>query len=108
MSENQEVQNEIDKTKAKIMYDELIIKYKYIKDMDSEENIIKKIIELKFNEESVKEYYDINKLFLELDEEYGMSAFINENEMKDKIKELHCDRELINEWIEEYIINGGN
>ena len=108
MSENQEVQNEIDKTKAKIMYDELIIKYKYIKDIDSEENIIKKIIELKFNEESVKEYYDINKLFLELDEEYGMSAFINENEMKDKIKELHCDRELINEWIEEQLINGGD
>ena len=108
MAENQEVQNEIDKTKAKIMYDELIIKYKYIKDIDNEENIIKKIIELKFNEESIKEYYDINKLFLELDEEYGMSAFINENEMKDKIKELHCDRELINQWIEEQLINGGD
>ena len=106
MAEKGEVQNEIDKIKAKIMYDEIIIKYKYIKDIDSEENIIKKIIELKFNEESVKEYYDINKLFLELDEEYGMSAFINENEMKDKIKELHCDRELINEWIEEQLING--
>ena len=108
MAEKGEVQNEIDKIKAKIMYDEIIIKYKYIKDIDSEEKIIKKIIELKFNEESIKEYYDINKIFFELDEEYGMSAFINENEMKDKIKELHCDRELINEWIEEYIINGGN
>ena len=106
MAENQEVQNEIDKTKAKIMYDELIIKYKPIKDIDSEENIIKKIIELKFNEELIKDYYDKEKIYEELEDEYGLSAFINVNLTKNKIKELHCDKKLINEWIEEEIING--
>ena len=100
MVENGEVQNEIDKIKAKIMYDELIIKYKYIKDIDTEENIIKKIIKLKFNEESIKEYYDINRLFFEYEEDYGISGFIDEDDAKAKFKELHCNKELINEWIE--------
>ena len=43
-SKNSDNQNEINKIKAKIMYDEILVKYSYIKDMDSEENIIKKII----------------------------------------------------------------
>ena len=103
MSNNQ---NEINKMKAKIIYDELIIKYNEIKDIDTEENIIKKIIELNLDENKVKDYYIVQRIYDQLDEEYGMSAFIDEQVIKDKIKELHCDKKLIGEWLEETLING--
>ena len=101
-----ENQSEINKMKAKIMYDEIIIKYKDIKDIDTEENIIKKIIELNFDENRIKEYYNIQRIYDEIEDEYGVSGFIDIDAMKDKIKELHCNRELINEWIEDPLING--
>ena len=106
---NTNKQDEINKIKAKIMYDELIIKYNEIKDIDTEENIIQKIIELNFDENKVKEYYIVQRIYDQLDEEYDRSAFFDEQAivaMKDKIKELHCDKELIGEWVEETLING--
>ena len=112
MSDSQNInnQNETNKIKAKIMYDEIIVKYSYIKDMDSEENIIKKIIELNFDENKIKEYYDVHKLYDELEEEveyYGQSL---DGEFKyfiiDKIKEFHGDKKLLVEWIENMIVNG--
>ena len=108
MSDNQNTknQNEINKTKAKIMYDEIIVKYNEIKDIDTEENIINKIIELNFDENQVKEYYNIQRIYDEFEDYYGVSGFIDIDDMKDKIKELHCNRELIDEWIEDYLING--
>ena len=102
---NTNKQDEINKMKAKIMYDELIIKYNEIKDIDTEENIIKKIIELNLDENKVKEYYIVQRIYDQLDEEYDRSAFFDEKAMKDKIKELHCDKELIGEWVEETLIN---
>ena len=90
------------------MYDELIIKYKYIKDIDTEENIIKIIIELKFNEESIKKYYDdIQRICQELDDNYGLLSVIEEDKVKNKIKELHFDRESIYNWADDILINGG-
>ena len=56
-SQNTNIQSEINKMKAEIMLDEIIIKYNFIKDIDTEENIIKKIIELNFDENQIKEYY---------------------------------------------------
>ena len=107
MSDSQkENQSEINKMKAKIMYDEIIIKYNYIKGIDTEENIIKKIIELNFDENRIKEYYNIQRIYDEIEDEYGVSGFIDIDDMKDKIKELHCNRELIDEWIEDSLING--
>ena len=106
---NTNKQDEINKMKAKIMYDELIIKYNEIKDIDTEENIIQKIIELNFDENKVKEYYIVQRIYDQLDEEYDRSAFFDEQaikDMKDKIKELHCDKELIGEWVEENLLNG--
>ena len=107
MSDNQNTknQNEINKTKAKIMYDEIIVKYNEIKDIDTEENIINKIIELNFDENQVKEYYNVRGIFNELEEEYGISAMFEEEAMKDKIKELHCDKNLIREWVESNIMS---
>ena len=74
MSDSQNInnQNEMNKAKAKIMYEELLVKYSYIKDMDNEENIIKKIIELNFDENKIKNYYDVQKIYNELEDEYGL------------------------------------
>ena len=102
MSNNQ---NEINKMKAKIIYDELIIKYNEIKDIDTEENIIKKIIELNLDENKVKEYYNVQRIFDEIEEEYGISGFILDQDIKDKIKELHCNKNLIAEWVEQTLLN---
>ena len=106
MSDITNKQDEINKMKAKIIYDEIIIKYNEIKDIDTEENIIKKIIELNLDENKVKDYYIVQRIYDQLDEEYGMSAFVDEQVIKDKIKELHCDKTLIGEWVEETLING--
>ena len=107
MSDNQNTnnQNEINKMKAKIMYDEIIIKYNEIKDIDTEENIIKKIIELNFDENKVKEYYNVQRIFDEIEDEYGISAFVEDQDIKDKIKELHCNKNLIAEWVEQTLLN---
>ena len=101
MSDITNKQDEINKMKAKIIYDEIIIKYNEIKDIDTEENIIKKIIELNLDENKVKDYYNVQRIYDQLDEEYGISEFVDEQVMKDKIKELHCDKKLIGEWVEE-------
>ena len=54
----------------------------------------------KKDEVKVKEIYD------ELDEGYGILGFIDEKYAKDKIRELKCDREKINEWVENTLLNG--
>ena len=107
MSDNQNTnnQNEINKMKAKIMYDEIIIKYNEIKDIDTEENIIKKIIELNLDENKVKEYYNVQRIFDEIEDEYGISGFVEDQDIKDKIKELHCNKNLIAEWVEQTLLN---
>ena len=112
MSDSQNInnQNETNKIKAKIMHDEIIVKYSYIKDMDSEENIIKKIIELNFDENKIKEYYDVKALIDEIEEEeekYGICGQPMDGEyIIDKIKEFHGDKKLLVEWIENIIVNG--
>ena len=102
---------EINKIKAEIMYDEIIIKYEYIKNIDNEENIINKIIELNFDENKIKEYYEqkfFDDLFGEIDNYGGIFDDFDAENYKssiiNKIKELHFDRELINQWIENIII----
>ena len=98
-------QNEINKIKAKIIYNELIVKYNNIKNAANEENIIKKIIELNFDENKIKDYYDVQRIYNELEEEYGLSGFSEREAIIIKIKELHCDRQLINEWVENALLN---
>ena len=53
----------------------------------------------KKDEVKVKEIYD------ELEEDYGISGFIDEENAKDKIRELKCDREKIIEWFENTFLN---
>ena len=82
--DNSEEKNEssiIDKIKAKIMLEELKLKYLYIYESNvSDEDLIKKIIELNFDEERIILFYDdkISKIYDDLDQEFGISGFIME------------------------------
>ena len=46
-----------------------------------------------------------DKIYKEVDEEYGVSSFMDEQVVKDKIKELNYNKELICQWIEEQLLN---
>ena len=49
----------------------------------------------------------VDQIYQELEDEYGISGLItDEDAAKDKIRELKYDREKINEWIENTLING--
>ena len=92
--------------KAEIMLEELKLKYQNINGVDSDENIIKKIIELNLDENAIIQLYDINKIYEEFEDDYGISGFIPEDVAKEKIKELHCDRVAITNWIEDDLLGG--
>ena len=92
--------------KAKIMLEELKLKYQNINGVDSDENIIKKIIELNLDENAIIQFYDINKIYEEFEDDYGICGFIPEDVAKEKIKELHCDRVAITNWIEDDLLGG--
>ena len=92
--------------KAEIMLEELKLKYQNINGVDSDENIIKKIIELNLDENAIIQFYDINKIYEEFEDEYGICGFIPEDVAKEKIKELHCDRVAITNWIEDDLLGG--
>ena len=113
----------------KIKAEDIYNKLSQLNDVDfsksNKDDIIKKIIELNFNEEEIKKAYikkpvpvpvpepvhddaeKVNAIYNDLEEEYGISGFIDEDAAKDKIREYECDRERINKWIEEELINGG-
>ena len=94
--------------RAKIMLEELKLKYPIFNDNNlKEDDIIKKIIELNFDEDKIKNYYDVQKIYEELEEDYGISGIIEEEEMaKNKIVELNFDRDRIIEWIENTLLYG--
>jgi hypothetical protein len=48
----------------------------------------------------------VNQIYQELEDEYGISGFIEEEAAKDEIRKLNLDRAAINEWIENTLING--
>ena len=92
------------KVKAKIMLEELKLKYKTINDIGNDEKVIEKIIELNFDENKIKDYYDVDRIYLEIDEDFGISGFIVEDVAKNKIKELNCDKGKIIDWVEGNLI----
>ena len=99
--------NDVNDMKAKIMYDELIIKYGYLKNMVSEKDLIKKIKELNYNEIEIKNFYEkVKQLYEDLEDEYGVSGFASEEAVEAKIIELNFNRDLINVWIENSLIYG--
>ena len=82
----------------------------------NEEAILNKIIELKFNEGEIRNFFKkkreeedplVIEIFNELEEEFGITSIKEKEEVIDKIKELKCDREKIREWVEDIVVNGG-
>ena len=71
--------------------------------------VINKIIELNFNIEEVKKVkYKVDEIFDEIDNDYGISNFMDEAEVKVKIIELNYDIDKIKEWVEDFLLNGPN
>ena len=99
---------------------------------NSKEEVLNKIKELNFNVDEIKEFYkkkkeinpiinpakeggngndddeEVNNLYQELEDEYGISGFIDEEAAKAKIRELNCNRDQIVDWIENNLLNGEN
>ena len=104
--------NEIEK--AEIIYEKL----SQLEDVDiskyDKNEVIGKIIEVNFNIEKLRDIYRkeiknvderADKIYKEVDEEYGVSSFMDEQVVKAKIKELNYNKELICQWIEEQLLN---
>ena len=104
--------NEIEK--AEIIYEKL----SQLEDIDiskyNKNEVIGKIIEVNFNIEKLRDIYRkeikkvderADKIYKEVDEEYGVSSFMDEQVVKAKIKELNYNKELICQWIEEQLFN---
>ena len=107
--EKTEKEKDLEKTneiKAKIMLEELKLKYPIFNNsILVEDDIIKKIIELNFNEDKIKNYCDIDIIYEELDRDLGISGFFPEEEVKDKIVQLNFDKDRIIDWIENKLLN---
>ena len=76
------------------------------------------IKENQFNKEEVQNWIDskkpkpehfeqkVDEIYQELEDEYGISGFIEEEAAKEKIRKLKLDRAIIIEWVENVLING--
>jgi len=74
------------------------------------EAILNKIIELKFNENDLRNFFKaarneeedpkVMEIFNELEDEYNLTGLKEKEEIIEKIIELKCDRDKINEWVE--------
>ena len=50
---------------------------------------------------------EVNRLYLEIEEEYGWNSIIDEEEAKNIIRKLKCNKEAIIDWIQNILLNGG-
>ena len=100
------IEKEKNETKDKIINEKLINTSDHLKKMNKEDEINKKNIEFDFKENKVIEDHDlINEIFEEIEGEYGISGFMLEDEVKNKIRELNYDKNKIEEWIEKMLIS---
>ena len=78
----------------------------------SKDEILNKIqSELSLDEVVVRNFFTkdkvkVKKIYDELEDEFGISGFMDEEYAKDKIRELKYDREKINQWVENILLNG--
>ena len=81
----------------------------------NEAEIKEKIRELKYDFEEIKKAYlkkyetkpypeKVNILYQELDDEFNINGFMDEEVAKAKIMELNGDKEACFEWIENYLL----
>ena len=94
---------EIHKIMANCFKKKVKISFKY--NNNELDNIIKNFGEIK-EEKDIDE--EVDKLYQELEDDYGISGYIEEAAAKLKIRELNLDREAIIEWIENSLISGKN
>ena len=79
----------------------------------NEEAILNKIIELKFNENDLRNFFKaagkeevdpkVMEIFNELEDGYNLTSLKEKEEIIEKIIELKCDRDKIGEWVEAII-----
>ena len=92
----------------------------------NEEAILNKIIELKFNENEIRNFFKkkdngpfeklVQEIFDQLEEEYNITGFMEEEAIKDKIREIvnnnNGDEEKIKQeaqdWVGDVLVNGVN
>ena len=81
----------------------------------NEAEIKEKIRELKYDLEEIKKAYlknagpkpypeKVNILYQELDDDYNVGGFMDEEAAKAKIMELNCDKEACIKWIENHLL----
>mgnify|MGYP002626277473 CR=1 FL=1 len=77
---------------------------------NNEEAILNKIIELKFNENEIRNFFkageedpEVIEIFNELEDGYNITSLKKKEEVIAKIKELKCDRDKIDKWVEAVI-----
>ena len=113
------IQNYINERISEQIYDNLSKSDDVDFKNNSKEDVLNKIKELNFNVDGIKEVYkkrnppnpvidvdeEVNKLYQELEDEYGISGFIGEKAVKAKIRELNLNRDIIVDWIENNLLN---
>ena len=122
----EKVQNWINGQLCKKIYNKLT----NLDDIDitkvSKDEVFQKIIELNFKIDEIKILYpkkeenpvvrpakneddeEVDKIYNELEDDYGISGYIEEELAKIKIRELKLDRDAIIEWIENSLVSGNN
>ena len=87
--------------------------------LPEKDQAMKKIIEQNYDVNVIKELYKnnnadqkedprVDEIYAEVDNDYGVSSFMDENVVKAKIKELNYDKEKVKEWVEEALLNNDN
>ena len=93
---------EIHKIMANCFEKKVKISFKY--NNNELDNIIKNFGEIK--EEKDIDEEEVDEIYQELEDDYGISGYIEEAAAKLKIRELNLDREAIIEWIENVVVYG--
>ena len=108
MKEKDEKEKSSQKTneiRAEIMLEELKLKYPIFNNINlNDDFIIKKIIELNFNEDKIKENCDANKIYQEFKDDFYISGYLEEETVINKIIELNFDKEEIMDWVSDEIM----
>ena len=93
--------NEINKIRTNCIQKKVKISFKY--NNNELDNIIKKFGEIKEEIDYIEE--KVEKIYQELEEDYGISGFVEEDSAKLMIRELNLDKGSIIEWIENNLVN---
>jgi len=107
-SKAEKVYNELNMDNVNLDKNEVL---NYIKEKQfNKEEVQKWIDEKKPKQEKANPVNDkfeeeVNKIYQELEDDYAISGFIEEEAAKDEIRRLNLDREAINKWIENTLIN---